>query len=86
MNKAILFPDKASCHDTPEVKRFLKNHPEPTIKRLPKKDPNVNPVELLVNRRMSSAVQYNRCYYSRDELKEAGSLFLSHYNTQYALA
>lgn len=86
MRRAILFPDKASYHDTPEVKRFLKKHPELTIKRLPKKDPNVNPVELLVNRRMASAVQCNRCYYSREELREAGSQFLSHFNAQYAVA
>ena len=54
------------------------------VKPLPKKDPNVNPVELLVNRRMSSFVQSNRCYYSRDELRDAGSEFLRSYNAVYA--
>ncbi len=84
LKKATLFIDRASYHGTDEVQRFLGRHPEIVVKSLPKKDPNVNPVELLVNRRMSSFVQSNRCYYSRDELREAGSAFLSSYNAVYA--
>ena len=84
LKKAILFIDRASYHGTDEVRRFLDRHTEIVVKSLPKKDPNVNPVELLVNRRMSSFVQSNRCYYSRDELRDAGSAFLSSYNAVYA--
>ena len=84
LKKAILFIDRASCHGTDEVRRFLGRHPETAMKSLPKKDPSANPVELLVNRRMSSFVQSNRCYYNRDELKGAGGAFLSSYNAFYA--
>ncbi len=41
----------------------------------------MNPVELLVNRKMSPFVQCNRCYYSTDELRDAGSMFLCRYNS-----
>ncbi len=69
---------------TDEVRRFLGSHPETVMKSLPKKDPSANPIELPVNRRMSSFVQSNRCYYNRDELRGAGSAFLSSYNAVYA--
>lgn len=84
--KAILFMDMASYHDTPEVIRFLERHPEIVVRQLPGKDPNANTVELSGDRRMASAVQCNICYYSREELREAGSQFLSHFNAQYAVA
>ena len=82
--RVMLFVDRASYHDTDEVKAFIRNHPLLEIRHLPKKDPNVNPVELNVNRKMSSFVQCNRCYYSTEELSASGSEFLSHYNSVYA--
>jgi len=87
LKKAIQFVDKASYHDTPEVGRFLKRHPEIGVKHLPKKCPNVKPAELLFNRRIHSALIkcYSR-YYGRKENREAGSIFPSLYNSQYAFA
>ena len=76
----------ASYHYTPEVNRSLERHPETVVKQLPRKDPNVNPVEQSVNRRIASAIKCNRCYYSREELREAGSQFLPHFSARYAVA
>ena len=58
-----------------------KEHPEIEMRRLQEMDKNMNPVELLVNRKMSSFVQCNRCYHSADELRDAGSMFLCRYNS-----
>ena len=80
MKKVILFVDMASCHGTPEVREMLKEHPEIEMRRLQEMDKNMNPVELLVNRKMSSFVQCNRCYYNTDDLREAGNAFLGRYN------
>ena len=63
MKKVILFVDHASYHETEEVKDFLGRHPELVLRFLPCKDPNMNPVERLVNKGLNSAVQCNRCYY-----------------------
>ena len=80
----ILFLGKASYHYTVEVKAFVKNHPLLEIRRPLKKNPNVSPVELMVNRKISSSVQCNRCYRSTEEPSVSGSEFLSHYTSVYA--
>lgn len=50
---------------------------------LGKKDPNSNPVEGLVNKRLSSAVNVNRDCASVGELKTKTKKFLSKYNSIY---
>lgn len=84
LKKVILFVDHASAHKTTQVKNFLKKHPILTLKWLPKKDPNSNPTETLVNRRMSAAVSVNRCHPDYDALKGTTRSFLRKYNSIYA--
>ena len=75
--------DHATYHGTDEVKKFLKEHPVLRIKLLGKKDPNSNPVEGLVNKRLSSAVSVNRACKNLDELGLKTKKFLSKYNSIY---
>lgn len=75
--------DHATYHKTPEVKKFVKEHPVIKIKMLGKKDPNSNPVEGLVNKRLSSAVSVNRNYENVGELKTKTKKFLKKYNSIY---
>ena len=75
--------DYATYHRTDKVKKFLKEHPVLKIKLLGKKDPNSNPVEGLVNKRLSSAVSVNRACENLDELELKTKKFLSKYNSIY---
>jgi len=84
LRKIILFVDKASYHQTPQVKRYLKNHPILKVKYLPIKDPNANPTEGLVNKRLSAAVSVNRHHHDAHALKTAARNFLRKYNSIYA--
>lgn len=83
LKRAILFVDHASSHGTDEVKKFLREHPVLRVKWLPKKDPNSNPVELLVNKRLSSAVSVNRCHADAPAMKAETRRFLYKYNSYY---
>lgn len=83
LNKIILFVDYATYHKTPEVKQFVKEHPIIKIKMLGKKDPNSNPTEGLVNKRLSSAVSVNRACQNLEELEMKTKKFLSKYNSIY---
>ena len=83
LKKIILFVDYATYHRTDKVKKFLKEHPVLKIKLLGKKDPNSNPVEGLVNKRLSSAVSVNRACENLDELELKTKKFLSKYNSIY---
>ena len=84
LKKIILFIDHASAHKTAQVKKFFKDHPMLVPKFLPKKDPNSNPTEALVNRRLSAAVSVNRCHADYPALKEKTRCFLRKYNPIYA--
>ena len=84
MKKIILFVDHASAHKTPQVRKFLKQHPMLKIIWLPKKDPNSNPTETLVNRRLAAAVSVNRCHADYLALKSSTRYFLHKYNSTYA--
>ena len=84
LKKIILFIDQALYHDTPEVKKFLKNHPIVHVKFLGKKDSNSNPVECLVNKRLHSAVSVNRSYENINGLEHSSKFFLRKYNVIYA--
>lgn len=59
-------------------------HLELILRLLPWKDPNTNPVERLVNRGLSSAVQCNRCYSDIEMLRSAAGEYLRSYYGVYA--
>lgn len=84
LKKIILFVDGASYHKTPAVRKFVRQHPVLKFKKLPKKDPNSNPTECLVNKRMHSAIAVNRCHDDLPALKTATGKFLMKYNSIYA--
>lgn len=77
--KVILFVDHAPCHKTKNVKRFIRKHPMLKVKLLPKRAPNLNPVERLVNKPLKSAVCTNRAYSNIDDVIRAGCRFLTKY-------
>lgn len=83
LKRVILFIDAASYHKTPQVKKFLKNHPILKIKKLPKKDPNSNPTECQVNKRLHSAISINHHHADATALKTATKKFLRKYNSIY---
>ena len=70
IKRIILFIDHASYHDTDEVKEFFNQHPLFKVKRFGKKDPNSNAVKLLVNKRLSNAVNVNRPNENIAQLKQ----------------
>ena len=80
----VLLADKESYHGMDEVKAFMKNYSLLEMRLLTMKDPNVNHIELTVNRKTLSFVQGNRCYHSTEELSASGSKFLSHCNSVYS--
>ena len=85
IRRVILFIDHASYHETDEVKKFLREHKGAlTVKFLGKKDPNSNPVELLVNKRLNSYVCVNHCHSSVEDLENEVRFFLKKYNLIYA--
>ena len=85
LKKIILFIDRATYHKTPEVKKFVKEHKDILhIKFLGKSDPNSNPIESLVNRRLNSAVGVDRFHASIDVMTTAARNFLRKYNSIYA--
>ena len=84
MRNIVLFVDHASYHETEEVGRFPGKHPKPVLGFLPWKEPNTNPVERLVNRGLSSAVQCNGCYSDIGMPRSAADEYLRSYNGVYA--
>jgi DDE superfamily endonuclease len=81
--RVILFTDHAPCHKTKNVKKFIKDHPMLRVKLLPKRAPNLNPVERLVNKPLKSAVCTNRSYSDIDDVIRAGRRFLTKYKRTY---
>jgi hypothetical protein len=81
--RVILFADHAPCHKTKNVKKFIKEHPMLRMKLLPKRAPNLNPVERLVNKPLKSAVCTNRSYSDIDDVIRAGRRFLTKYKRTY---
>lgn len=85
LKKIVMFVDHAPYHKTGEVKKFRRKHRDVLrMKFLGKKDPNSNPTECLVNKRLNSAISVNRCHASIDELTHATREFLGRYNNIYA--
>ena len=83
IKKIIFFIDHASYHKTPEVKKFFKQHSIFKVKFLGKKDPNSNPVEGLVNKRIASAINVNRYHENLNALKQHAKKVLQKYNVIY---
>ncbi|MEW5995430.1 MAG: transposase [Candidatus Zixiibacteriota bacterium] len=83
LGKVILFADRATYHRTPQVKKYVKRSQVLKIKYLPNKDPNANPTECLVNKRLSAAVGTNRCHSDYIALGAATRSFLRKYNSTY---
>ncbi|MDG6924963.1 MAG: transposase [Nitrososphaerota archaeon] len=81
--KVILFADHAPCHKTKNVKKFIREHPVLKVKMLPKRAPNLNPVERLVNKPLKSGVCTNRSYSDIDEVIRAGRRFLMKYKRTF---
>jgi len=81
--KVILFADHAPCHKTKNVKKYIREHPMLKVKLLPKRAPNLNPVERLVNKPLKSAVCTNRSYSDIDEVIRAGRRFLTKYRQTF---
>ncbi len=79
MKKVILFIDHATYHKAKNVRKFIREYPVLRVKLLPKRAPNLNPVEKLVNAPLKSAVCSNRCYYKIDDLAESTHRFLRRY-------
>ena len=84
LKKIILFIDRATYHKTSEVKKFFKEHKDILdVKRFGKSDPNSNPVECQVNKRLNVAVCVNRCHDSINAMTESARYFLRRYNLIY---
>lgn len=81
--KVILFIDHAPCHKTRNVKKFIRKHPVLKIRLLPKRAPNLNPVERLINKPLKSAVCTNRSYRIIDEVLEETRAFLAKYKRTF---
>lgn len=82
-SKVILFVDHAPCHKTKNVKKFIREHPMLKVKMLPKRAPNLNPVERKVNKPLKSAVCTNRSYSDIDDVVRNGRRFLRKYARSY---
>ena len=83
IKKVILFLDHAPCHKTKNVNRFVRTHPILKVKWFPKRSPNLNPVERLVNKPLKSAICTNRSYYHIDDVVREMRLFLRKYQRTF---
>jgi hypothetical protein len=81
VKRVILFADHAPCHKTKNVRRFIRDHPIPSVKRLPKRAPKLNPTEWIVNRPLKSVVCSNRSCKSIDEVDSNTVRFLRQHRT-----
>jgi deoxycytidylate deaminase len=79
--KVILFMDHAPCHKTKNVRKFIRDHEILTTRLLPKRAPQLNPTEWIVNRPLKSVVCSNRSYKSLDEVDENTTNFLRQHRT-----
>ena len=79
--KIILFMDHAPCHKTKNVRKFIREHKILTTRLLPKRAPQLNPTEWIVNRPLKSVVCSSRSYKSIDEVDENTTNFLRQHRT-----
>jgi hypothetical protein len=66
------------------VKLFIKQHPILKVILLGKQDPNSNPTERQVNKRLAGAVAVNREHKNLADLRSKTKNFLRKYNSIYA--
>ena len=81
--RVILFVDHSPCHKTKKVERFIREHPVLRVKLLPKRAPNLNPVERLVNKPLKSVVCADLSYSDIDDVIRAGRRFLTKYKRTF---
>ena len=79
--KVILFMDHAPSHKTKNVRSFIRRHEVLRSRLLPKKAPQLNPTEWIVNRPLKSVVCSNRSYKSMDEVDRNTTHFLRQHRT-----
>jgi transposase len=77
----IIFIDHAPCHKTKHVRRFVREHEALKTRLLPKRTPQLNPMEWIVNRPLKSEVCSNRSYRSMDEVDRNTTHFLRQHRT-----
>ena len=64
----ILLMDHATCHKMGNAKKFIREHPMPKVKFLPRRAPRLDPVEKLVNAPMKPVVCPNRGHRGIEEV------------------
>jgi hypothetical protein len=79
--RVILFLDHAPCHKTKNVRGFIRRHEVLRTRLLPKRAPQLNPTEWVVNRPLKSVVCSNRSYKSMDEVDRNTTHFLRQHRT-----
>lgn len=73
----ILFMDHAPCHKTKTVKRLIRRYGMMIRpKLLPKRSPELNPAEWIVNKPLKSAVCTNRSYNNINDVNSRATHFL----------
>lgn len=83
IKRVILFLDHANYHKTKNVRRFIRNHKILKVKFLPKKAPELNPIERLINKPLKSAISTNRSYQSINDVVREERLFLRKYQRTF---
>jgi len=77
VKRFILVTDNASFHISKKTKQFIENQLEwLTVIFLPKRSPNLNPVETRVNRNMKKDVCANHNYGTEENLTNAVTRYL----------
>lgn len=74
--RIILWVDWAPAHRRQTVRKFCKKHPELKLKFLPKKAPDLNPVEGRINRPLKSDICSNWYYETIDDVVDNGRKYL----------
>ncbi len=77
IKRFILVTDNASFHVSRKTKQFIENQLDwLTVTFLPKRSPNLNPVETRVNRNLKKDVCANRNYVTEENLINAVRRYL----------
>lgn len=77
IKRFILVTDNASFHVSTKTKQFIENQlPWLTVIFLPKRSPNLNPVETRVNRNLKKDVCANHNYVTEEDLTYAVRRYL----------
>lgn len=74
--RVILFLDHALCHKTKAVKRLIRRYKIFRVIFLPKKAPELNPAERIINSPLKAFVSTNHSYSNIDEVNRTVTYFL----------